>query len=160
MTLYLNYNSEHLPSLKKSILNCYLSDNGESPRAKGFTGILFTYVFLFSLETPHSDILNACKQSSRVLRQLLILKNHSTDKWTTIMLIMTYNMPNLKFKKIISKHWLNFWRASASRSLEKSEVNNLTEKAPSFRDMLVRVKIPQPTHTRSRGYQTKFLQIL
>ena len=67
------------------------------------------------------------------------------------MFIPSYSTTNPNFKEIISKHWSYLGRSSATRELGKQDFMITYRKAPSLKDMLVRVRIPQPIIPFSKG---------
>ena len=67
------------------------------------------------------------------------------------MFITTYNSANPNFRELISKHWSYLGRSSATRELGRQDIMITYRKPPSFKDMLVRAKIPQPKSITLKG---------
>ena len=118
--MYLNFNSEHCMSLKRSI------PYSQFPRLKRIHSephyliqaqIHLNWFFIWR-EYPHDILLNAWKKTNQVFRETLlsqIRNNHETN--TLLMFITTYSSANPNFRELISKHWSYLCRSSATREL-------------------------------------------
>ena len=152
--MYLNFNSEHSMSLKRSIpysqflrLKRIHSESYHLIQAQ-----IHLYWFLIWREYPHDILLDAWKRTNEVTREILLSQTRSNQETNNpLMFITTYNSATPNFKELISKHWSYPGRSSATRELGRQDFMITYRKPPSLKDMLIRAKITQPKNTTHKG---------
>ena len=146
--MYLNYSSEHPRSLKNSIPYSHFLRLGRIHSEHQHLLEPQIQMYLFFLWRQHlcNLILKIWEQVSAIPRdQLLTPKETSPQAKTLHMFITTYSRTNPNFREIISKHWSFLGRSSATKELGKQDFMITYRKPPSLKDLLVSVKIPQPS---------------
>ena len=152
--MYLNLNSEHPVSLKRSIpysqflrLKRIHSESHYLLQAQ--THLCWFFIWR---EYPHDIVLDAWKETNQVSREPLLAQTRSNQETNTpFIFITTYSSANHNFKELISKHWSYLGRSSATRELGRQDFMITYRKPPSWKDMLIRVKITQPRTTTYKG---------
>ena len=108
--------------------------------------------FFIWREYPHHTILRAWMKTNKVTgEQLLSPTENIQDTDIPLMFIPTYSRTNPKFKELFSTQWSYLGRSSATREMGKQDFMITYRKPPSFKDMLVRARITQPTTTLIKG---------
>ena len=145
--MYLNFNSEHQRSLKRSIPYSQfliLKRIHSEPHQ--------LYWYFIWREYPHDTLIDVWRKTNQVTRETLLLDTgHNQDTNPSLMFITTYNSANPNFSELISKHWSYLGRSSATRELGRQDIMITYRKPPSLKDMLVRAKIPQPRSITHKG---------
>ena len=152
--MYLNYFSEHLMSITRSIpysqflrlktIHCepqYLLE-----------AQIHMYLFFIQREYPHDVVLSAWMKTNRVIKeQLLTPVENNQEKDIPLMFITSYSRANPNFKEHFPKDWPYLGRSSATRELGKQDFMITYRKPPSLKDMFVRAKITQPRIISNKG---------
>ena len=101
---------------------------------------------------PHGILINAWSKTNQVTRETLLSDiGNNQDTNAPLMSITTYNSANPKFREWISKHWSYLGRSSTTRELGRQDIMITYRKPPTFKDMLVRAKIPQAKSITVKG---------
>ena len=151
--MYLNYFSEHLISLKKSIpYSQFLRlKKIHSETQHLLESQIHIYLFFRWREYPHDIILKAWTDTNKFTWEQLLQTENIATKDVPLMFITTYNRANPNFKELISKHWVYLGRSSATRDFGQRDFMVTYRKPPSLKDQLVRARITQPTHTATQS---------
>ena len=116
--VYLNFNSEHPMSWKRSIPYSQflrLKRIHSEPHQLLQAQIQLYWYFIWR-EYPCDTLSDAWKKTNQVTRETLLLDTgHNQDTNPPSMFVTTYNSANSNFRELISKHWSYLGRSSTTR---------------------------------------------
>ena len=151
--MYLNFNSEHPMSLKRSLAysQCFRLNRICSEPHHLLQALIQLYWYFIWREYPHDTLIDAWRKTNQVTRErLLLYTGYNQDTNPLLMFITTYNSTNPNFRDLYQNIGL-IWVGLVPPELDRQDIMITYRKPPSLKDMLVRAKIPQPRGTTHKG---------